>query len=119
MKLMMLHPGVYKIDTKTISSFIKVFYSNLWDGPEEVKKQLQFEVLSASRLRNEKALVNVMVPLGCQNEKEMPLIKVRQPSQSIFVYHPQAADIRRQELASYFASISEGLVKVECYSDHK
>lgn len=113
LKLMLLSPGKYMVDEETIHSFLAVFYAELWDGDESIKKQLEFEVLSAAKLRNERALLNIMVSEKCRDEKRVPLIKVRGPEQAIFVNHPAAGDARRQELASFFASMSSDLVPYE------
>ena len=113
LKLMMTQPGSYLIDSKLVQNFVKVFYSLLWDGSRITKNQLQLEVLSLAKLRNERALVNVLVSDACRKEKKFPLIQVRTSDEGIFVNHPGAADYRRQELAAFFSTMASGLVEYE------
>jgi hypothetical protein len=109
LKLMLEFSNTYHVSKEVVRGCIRAFYSLLWDGDDALSKQLNFTVLDTKH--TEGAWVNVRVSKGCREEMKVPLITPRKDtssgdvksSSSIFLSHPDAASVRRRQLADWFA----------------
>ena len=70
--------------------------------------QLLLEIYPGKRFHTERAVVNIRTSEGCRAAGLSPLINVRTRAASIFVDHPSATEMRREELADFFAKQNPG-----------
>ena len=102
-------PFIYILRCTYLFVFWDLFRRYFRDGDDALSKQLNFTVLDTKH--TEGAWVNVRVSKGCREEMKVPLITPRKDtssgdaksSSSIFLSHPDAASVRRRQLADWFA----------------
>lgn len=111
LQYMLSYPEMYNVKKTLVQEFIQEFYSMLWDEDSGFSQQLEFQILPKSQI--EKAFVTVEVSPGCRGEAKVPLIQPMHisatgdmtTSTSVFVSHPDAAAVRRKELADFFMKL--------------
>lgn len=102
LKLMLTKPKMYTIDESLIKMFMKSFYNNLWNNPK-LKKKIKLEILVGKH--TERAFVEIKSNPICTKDDVAPLIRQRGKKNSIFVNHLDAVQIRRAQLAYFFANV--------------
>lgn len=111
LQYMLSYPSMYNVQKSLVQEFIREFYTMLWNEDSPYGQQLEFSVLH--KVQQEKAFVSIEVSPGCRTESKVPMVvpfkKTVQGDQSrvtsVFVAHPDAAAIRRKELAAFFSKL--------------
>lgn len=100
LRLMLKKHDMYNIDPDLIKNFLQSFFKNLWEG--EIKDSLKIEMLIGPH--EEKGFIEIRSNAICTQENLAPLMAPRHNSQSMFVNHIDAVQVRRAQLAYFFAT---------------
>lgn len=99
LKLMLKNHQMYNIDPDLIKNFLKAFFHNLWEG--EIKDKLNLVMLIGPH--DEKGFIEIRSNAICTKENLAPLMAPLHDDKSMFVNHIDAVQVRRAQLAYFFA----------------
>lgn len=102
LRLMLKNPSMYSIDPDLIKMFLKSFYNNMWNNPD-MKKKIKLDILVGKH--DEKAFLEIKSNAVCTKDDIAPLMKQRKKKVSVFMNHIDAVQIRRAQLAYFFANV--------------
>lgn len=102
LRLMLKNSNMYTIDPDLVKMFFKSFYNNLWNNPK-LQKMINLEILVGRH--NEKAFLEIKSNAICTKDDIAPLMKQRTKKVSVFMNHIDAVQIRRAQLAYFFANV--------------
>jgi hypothetical protein len=100
LRLMLKNHNMYNVDPELIKIFLKAFYLNLWEG--EIREKLHLEMLVGSH--DEKGFIEIRSNAICTQENLAPLMAPLHGGKSMFVNHIDAIQVRRAQLAYFFAT---------------
>lgn len=100
---LMKKPDKYNTRKGLTEMVIRAFFKTIWDKAQvpPIQKKLRFVVLEGQNL--EKAFVKIQTTADCANTGIAPLIAPKTSDSSMYVVHPQAVAVMRQELSNFFA----------------
>lgn len=102
LRLILKYHSMYSIDIGLVKSFIKVFYTNLWNN-HELNLKLNLETLMGPH--NETAFLEIKSNAVCTKDDLSPLFISKKKDSSVFYNHVDAVQIRRAQLANFFANV--------------
>lgn len=103
-RLLLKRPDWYELHPELTPMVLKAFYTLLWQQNRETPAKLQLRVLAGES--DPQAFMEVSCGGQCKQQAAAPMLRPKEGQQSVFVSHLDAASIRRQELASFFAKVS-------------
>jgi len=103
LKMMLKYPYQFSIRKEIFEMFIVSFYNVLWNKNSDISKKLELRILSGNH--DENAFIEVRSEEACQRAKLAPLFssKYHKNNNMVFINHLDASEIRRYQLAKYFA----------------
>jgi hypothetical protein len=102
LKQILLHPDDYGVRLTLVQAAITEFYKIMWDIENELRQSIKYYVLHAPMINgrpNEVAWVNMKVGSICELENYMPLFPPWSNDVSIYVFHPQYAEVLHKRAA--------------------
>lgn len=100
LRLMVKNHNMYNVDPQLIKNFMKSFYKNLWSG--KLKNKLNLVMLVGPH--DEKGFIEVRSNAICTQDDVAPLLAPLHGEMSMFINHIDAVQVRRAQLAYFFAS---------------
>ena len=102
LRLMLKEYNTYTVDPLLVKRFLKSFYNNLWNNPKYQKK-IKLDILVGKH--KEKAFLEIKSNAVCTKDDLAPLMKQMGKKISVFMNHIDAVQIRRAQLAYFFAHV--------------
>jgi hypothetical protein len=99
-KQMLTDPEAYKMSRKVLQGLMRSFFNIKWNGTDEQKQLLHYDVLRGSHKEGAILLVNVKEPIT--PETLIPAVRPTDGDMSMFVVHPSVSAYLRTQLAEQF-----------------
>lgn len=112
-KQMLTMPERYQIREGLVHDFIRALYAVLWDPANLQNAKIRYYILSAPEPRHESAWVDFHVGSTCALELKQAMFPPFSDGISVFVNHPQALRVRRNQTATYIQSMMGGMANLE------
>ena len=98
-------PEQYKIRPQLVHDFIKVLHMVLWNPIEKLNAKIKYYILHSAEVRHESAWVDFEIGKRCDMEQRAVMFPPYSNDISIFVHHPQAVRIKRNQSATFVQSM--------------
>jgi hypothetical protein len=109
-RLLLKQPQQFHVDARLPPMVLKAFYKHLWQQNQEpgsfLHQSPKLRLLVLVGETNPEAFYEVVSGESCQRDGEAPLLVPREAGHAVLVSHLDAVGSRREELASFFARIS-------------
>jgi len=116
-KKMLEVPEQYKIRPQLVHDFIKVLHMVLWNPIEKLNAKIKYYILHSAEVRHESAWVDFEIGKRCDMEQRAVMFPPYSNDISIFVHHPQAVRIKRNQSATFVQSMIAGMGKAETLAE--
>ena len=100
LRLMLKNANMYNVDPELIKMFLRAYFLNLWEG--DIKSKLKLVLLVGAH--EEKGFIEIRSNAICTQENLAPLMSPMHEGKSMFVNHIDAIQVRRAQLAYFFAT---------------
>ncbi|OMJ70354.1 hypothetical protein SteCoe_31686 [Stentor coeruleus] len=106
LRMLVEYPELYSINNDVVKHLIKAFYTVLWDDENPLREILYLDILQGTH--TETGFLEVKINQECLLEEVAPLIAPKDTEDSVMsllVNHIDAVEIRRKQIAQFFAAV--------------
>lgn len=109
-KFMLENPSEYSVRKELVQHLVHSFYDILWNPYDPLRQKLDIQVLPGEH--NERAVVSITAPDFCLKQADLaPIVAPRLPATSMVVLNPDAVQILRKELSTFFSRETNPVVR--------